>query len=182
MLPCPLRDDAELTLLEVADAKELFTLCDRNRGRLGEFLPWIESTHSPGDVTAFLTSAAEQHRDGLGFHAGIRVGGRLAGCAGMHPIDVPNRSVAIGYWIDRKAEGQGLITLAAGALVRLCFAEYGLHRVEIRCATHNHRSRAVPLRLGFREEGILRGSQQVGGRFFDQYVFGRLATDAGPLG
>lgn len=178
MLPCRLRDDAELTLLGLADAPELFALCDRNRDRLGEFLPWIDSTHSPADVTAFLAAAADQYRAGLGCHAALRWRGNLAGCAGLHPIDLANRSVAIGYWVDRDAEGQGLVTLAAAALVRICFTHYGLHRVEIRCATHNHRSRAVPLRLGFREEGVLQGAQLVRGRFLDQVVFGKLATDA----
>ena len=159
------------------DADELFALIDRNRGRLGEYLPWVHSTQAPADVATFLRSAASQHAAGLGFHAGIEVDGRLAGCAGMHPIDLAHGNVALGYWIDGAFEGRGLVTRATAELVRICFAGFGLRRVEIRCAAGNERSRAVPLRLGFREEGILRAAQNVNGRYLDLHVFGKLSTD-----
>jgi ribosomal-protein-serine acetyltransferase len=173
----PLAENSEMRILSPADASELFALVCRNRNRLAEYLPWVHRTQAVSDVADFLTSAAGQHAAGLGFHAGIVWDGRLAGCAGMHPIDKLHRSVALGYWIDENAEGRGLATRATAQLVHLSFAEYGLHRVEIRCAVGNHRSRAIPLRLGFREEGILRHAQLVDGRWFDLHIFGRLATD-----
>ena len=177
MLRWPLSDDAELKILSRQDAGELFDLVDRNRSRLGEYLPWVHQTHGVSDVAAFLVTAEEQHAAGLGFHAGILCDGRLVGCAGMHPIDRAHSSVALGYWVAAEVEGRGLVTRAAAELVRLSFADYGLHRVEIRCAAGNHRSRAVALRLGFREEGLLRGAQLVNGRWLDLHVFGRLAGD-----
>lgn len=173
-LPSP---GAVLRRLHPDDAEALFVLCERNRERLGAYLPWIHRTRAVADVEAFLRGATAQHDAGLGFHAGIAVDGQLVGCAGMHAIDLEHRSVALGYWIDAAAEGRGLVTQAAAQLVRLCFAEYGLHRVEIRCAASNLRSRAVPLRLGFHEEGLLRAAQWVNGVPLDQYVFSKLATD-----
>ena len=50
-----------------------------------------------------------------------------------------------------------------------------LHRVEIRVATGNARSRAIPERLGFRREGTLRGAERHGERFLDLDVFALLA-------
>lgn len=177
MLPRPITNHAELSLLTASDAAELFALCLRNRERLGEFLPWADATQSPADVARFIESAAAQYNAGLGLHAGIREGKKLLGCVGMHPIDTANRSAAIGYWIDMDAGGFGLASAAVEGLVRICFEHYQLHRVEIRCATHNRRSQALAERLGFRQEGILRGAQLVRGQYLDQYVYGRLATD-----
>ena len=174
----PLGDDAELRILEPGDAADLFALVDRNRARLGRYLPWVDTTQAVPDVAAFLASAAAQHGSGLGFHAAIAVSGRVAGCAGMHPIDTAHSSVALGYWIDQDSQGQGLVTRATSELVRICFRDYRLHRVEIRCAVDNHRSCAVPKRLGFRQEGLLRGAQLVQGRWLDLLVFGKLAGDA----
>ncbi len=174
----PLGEGAELRILEPGDAEELFTLVGRNRARLGEYLPWVHATQAVADVAGFLESAGAQHAAGLGFHAAITWCGRVAGCAGMHPIDAAHSNVALGYWIDQDFQGRGLVTRATAALVRICFQDYRLHRVEIRCAVDNHRSRAVPLRLGFRQEGMLRGAQSVNGRWLDLLVFGKLAGDA----
>ena len=174
----PLGDGAELRILEPGDAEDLFAMVGRNRDRLGEYLPWVHTTQAVPDVAAFLASAQAQHAAGLGFHAAITLSGRVAGCAGMHPIDQVHRNVALGYWIDRDFQGQGLVTRATAELVRLCFEDYRLRRVEIRCAVDNRRSCAVPLRLGFRQEGLLRQAQLVNGRWLDLLVFGKLAGDA----
>ena len=174
----PLGDDAELRILEPGDAGDLFLLVGRNRERLGQYLPWVHTTRAVPDVAAFLASAAAQHAAGLGFHAAITVSGRVAGCAGMHPIDQTHRNVALGYWIDQDFQGKGLVTRATAELVRICFQDYCLHRLEIRCAVDNHRSCAVPRRLGFRQEGMLRGAQLVQDRWLDLLVFGKLAGDA----
>ena len=103
--------------------------------------------------------------------------GRLAGCVGLHGIDRSHLSTAIGYWIAGEFEGRGLMTRAVRVLVEHAFGDLGLHRVEIRCAVGNARSRAIPERLGFRQEGILRGAERAAGRHLDIAVYGRLATD-----
>ena len=55
----------------------------------------------------------------------------------------------------------------------------GLHRVEIRCAIDNHRSRAVPHRLGFRLEGQMREAEWLYNHWVDHAVYAGLATDHG---
>jgi ribosomal-protein-serine acetyltransferase len=172
-----LGNGAEVRLLERGHAGELFTLCDQNRDRLHPWLPWIDQTHSAGDVERFIESALAQFAAGLGFHAGLFHDGAMAGCIGMHPIDRQHKNVSLGYWVGSAFEGRGLITRAVAAVTTHCFDDLGLHRVEIRCAVENVRSRAVAERLGFQREGVLRGAQFAGGRWLDLYLFGKLATD-----
>jgi ribosomal-protein-serine acetyltransferase len=52
-----------------------------------------------------------------------------------------------------------------------------LNRVEIRAAVANERSRAIPRRLGFTEEGVLRQAERVGDRFVDHVLYAMLAED-----
>lgn len=177
MLLFPLPPDAELRLLERQHAEELFALCDANRARLAQYLPWIDATAGVEDTVAFIEQALAQFTAGDGFHGGIWCEGRLAGCIGMHQIDWQNDSVALGYWVAEEFGGRGLVTRAAAAVTRYALQELKLHRVEIRCAVDNHRSRRVAERLGFQLEGTLRGAQKIRNRYHDQFIFSRLATD-----
>jgi ribosomal-protein-serine acetyltransferase len=92
-------------------------------------------------------------------------------------IDRVARNAIIGYWLAEEYEGRGLITRAVRALIDHAFGEWQLHRVEIRAAAENVRSRAVPERLGFTQEGVLREAELVGGEYQDLVVYGLVATD-----
>ena len=52
-----------------------------------------------------------------------------------------------------------------------------MHRVEIRCATGNTRSCAIPQRLGFTRECVLREAEWVNDRFLDLVVWSLLEQD-----
>ena len=102
--------------------------------------------------------------------------GRLAGVIGIHAVSWIHRSTSIGYWIGAHAGGRGLITDAVRCLVSHLF-DRGLYRVEIRASVRNHRSRAIPERLGFELEGVLRGAEWVRGQPEDHAVYGKLAIN-----
>lgn len=170
---------AELSLFELGHAAALFAQVEANRARLRTYLPWVDDTRAVGDVQAFIRKASAQWAEGLGFHAGIWSEARLAGAIGMHPIHRGNKSCSLGYWIGQEFEGRGLVTAACRAVVDYCFRDCGLHRVEIHCATTNTRSCAIPERLGFHLEGVLRQAQWAGGNWLDIRVYGKLADEHG---
>ena len=170
-------EDIELRILEIRHVPELFTLTDGNRKHLVEWLPWVRETHSAADTERFVRAALRQFADGDGFHAGIWYQGELSGAIGLHRIDWFNRNVSLGYWVSADRQGKGLATAATSAVVEYSFTELDLHRVEIRCGLENHKSRAIPQKLGFRQEGVLRAAQWLGDRWTDIVVYGRLATD-----
>jgi ribosomal-protein-serine acetyltransferase len=49
-----------------------------------------------------------------------------------------------------------------------------LQKVDIRCASGNRRSRAIPERLGFTHEGTLRQAERVYEAWFDHEVYALL--------
>src|SRR5690606_10610603 len=125
----------------------------------------------------FLDQTASYHREGRGVRMAIEIDRALAGVVGIEAVHRSNRRAAIGYWLDGAHEGRGWMTRAGRAMCDYGFGELGLNRLEIRAATGNRRSRAVPERLGFVYEGIWRQSEWLYDRFVDLAVYGMLASE-----
>ena len=159
---------------EPRDAATVFAVVERNREHLRQWLPWVDRSHSPEDIRQFILRVQAQFEADQGPNAGIWVEGVLAGNVGCHPIDWANRSCSLGYWIDAAQQGKGVITRCCTAMLDYLFGELRLHRVEIRCGTGNTRSGAIPERLGFTREGLLRQGEWVNDRWVDLVVWGIL--------
>jgi len=177
VFPKTLPGGARLRLLEERRAPEVFAAVDRDRLYLREWLPWVGANGTLDDSVEFIRKAVQQFADNEGLSAGIWCDGDFAGAIGTHAIDWTNRKVELGYWIASRFQGRGLVTDACRALLVHCFAEWKLHRVEIHCATGNRRSCAIPERLGFRLEGVLREAHLLNGRYHDLNVYAMLESE-----
>lgn len=166
-----------IRLLEEKDAAELFALTDANRKALRDWTPWVDRTLRPQDTADFIRNALQQHKDCTGLHAGLWQDGRLAGSIGYVHIDVNNRRTMLGYWLAEPYRGRGLVTRACMAMTDVAFNKLLMNRVEIYCAVDNVKSRAIPERIGFKPEGILRQHEWVNDRFLDIVAYGVLASE-----
>lgn len=165
-------ENTELRLLELRHADQLFQLTDKSRESLREWLPWLDFTRTVADSKNFIGVTLQQFSRNDGFQAGIWYNGELAGVIGLHGVNWSNKSTSIGYWLGTGFEGRGLMTKACKAVVDHCFNELGLNRIEIRTATENVKSAAIPQRLGFKQEGRLEQAEWLYNKFVDHYVFG----------
>ncbi len=177
MFRANVRPGLELRLLEERHGEALFALTNKERGRLREWLPWVDSTETADDTLAFIRSSLEQFARNEGVTAGIWNNHALAGVIGTHKIDWANKKVEIGYWLAREFEGQGIITEACRAMVTYLLHDLDLNRVAILCATGNSKSCAIPTRLGFAFEGTLREGEWCSDRFLDLNVYSMLKRD-----
>ncbi|MGD1070649.1 MAG: GNAT family protein [Bryobacteraceae bacterium] len=169
--------DLELRPVRLEDAADLFAAIDRNRERLRQWLPWVGTSYSREDVYLFIAERERENQLGTALTTTIWKDGVLCGSIGLHKIDFRHRSTSIGYWIDGEYEGRGIVLRACRAIVTEGFRNYGLHRIEIRCATGNQRSGALPRKLGFVEEGILREAEWLHDHWVDLRVFSMLEQD-----
>lgn len=163
----------ELRLLEERHAEQVYSLIVENRERHPELDKnfSLENTHEKirHDLALFAQNK--------GLIVGIWYEGKLAGTVRYHEIDWSNRMTELGYWVGVEFEGKGLVTKTCRALIDYAFNELGLNRMIISCATENQKSRAVPERLGFTQEGILRQSEWLRDHFVDMVVYGLLASE-----
>jgi ribosomal-protein-serine acetyltransferase len=167
----------ELRLLELEHAEELFRVIDANRASLRQWLPWLDLSNSPEDTAEHIRQSIERFETLNGFSAGIWVDGQLCGAIGLHAIDARHRHSSIGYWLAAAARGTGVMTQACRAVIGAGFRHYGLHRIEIRCATGNHKSGAIPRRLGFTYEGTIREAEWLYDHFVDLEVHSMLEQE-----
>ena len=161
----------EIKLLESRDAAAVFAAVERDRSYLAEWLPWVPATHGVDDVVAV------QWRDNRGPQCGIWVDGALLGSIGCHAIDWTNRACSLGYWIESGRQGQGIVTRSVAAMLEYLFDTERLPRVVIQCGIANQRSCAIPERLGFTKEGVLRQAQLIGGRWLDLATWSLLEEE-----
>lgn len=170
------RPGLELRSVTESDAAELDRLIEANRHHLAPFMPWVAG-HAIEGTQAFIRAAIRQEASDDGFQAVIVCDGEIAGVAGFHRVDRPNATTSIGYWMDAKRQGQGVMTAAVSALIDHAFGALDLHRVELRIAPNNARSRAIAARLGFSEEGVLRDAERFGSEHRDLILHSLLATE-----
>ena len=69
------------------------------------------------------------------------------------------------------------MTRAVRAPIDHALGTWRLHRVEIRAAVNNTRSRAIPERLTFTQEGVAREAEQVDDRYVNLAVYSMLADE-----
>ena len=175
-LTIQLDERRSLRVLDETDAERLYAVTRSNRAYLTRWLPWAAEQTLAGTLD-FIQRVRRQLAEDDGFAVAMFVEERVVGTLGFHRLDWQNRSTSIGYWIAEAEQGQGTVTTAVSALLDRAFDNWGLNRVEIRAGVENHRSRAIPHRLGFREEGVLRQAERLGDRYVDQVVYAILAAD-----
>ena len=84
----------------------------------------------------------------------------------------------IGYWVDQRLAGRGIIPTAVALAVDYCFAVMRLHRIEIAIRPENERSlRVVEPSCGFRPEGLRPRYLHIDGDWRDHLVFALNAEE-----
>lgn len=169
--------EVELKMLGFQDTETLFRLTDMNRQYLREWMPWIDGTKTPEDSRLFIEGTRKRWAKGEGITTGIMYRGELCGVIDLHGLSWMNRKTSIGYWLAASFQGRGIMTRACRAIVDYAVHELKLHRIEICAGVHNVKSRAIPERLGFQQEGIARGAQLLYDRYIDLAVYSVLADE-----
>ena len=170
-------ENLQLRLLEEFHAKELFRLIDNDRLYLRDWLPWLDTQQGIDDSLQFIRIVREQYFSGESLTLGIWHDDALCGVISFAKFDWPNKTGMIGYWLASASQGKGIMTEACRAMINHGFDGLKLHRIEIRCATGNAKSRAIPMRLGLTQEGTLRDGEWLYDHFVDIIVYSVLAPD-----
>ncbi|WP_208729767.1 GNAT family N-acetyltransferase [Corallococcus exercitus] len=90
-----------------------------------------------------------------------------------------DRRAEVGYMVSRALWGQGVMTGILPELIRFGFEHMNLHRIEGMVNVRNTASHRALTRMGFQQEGVLRGYQADGnGGGFNDMLLLALLEDA----
>lgn len=171
--------DSELRLKPVAlsDAPVLFELVDRNRAHLRQWLPWLDFNQTIMDSVSFIERSIKLSDENKGLVTLIMHKGHMCGVVGFNQIDSLNKSCEIGYWLAETEQKLGIMSRSTQALIEYAFNDLQMNRIGIAAAVQNSKSRAIPERLGFTAEGIIREAEWLYDNFVDLVQYSLLHSE-----
>ena len=114
--------------------------------------------------------------EGDGFESGIRYKGKLVD-GRYSSSELGKKAASLGYYLAEDAGGKGIMTRSVKAVLHYAFENLKLNKMEIRCGVENVKSRAIPERLGFKLDGVLRDEEWLYDHFHDVAVYSLLASE-----
>ena len=177
MKPIELIVDENIRLKEIGfeHLRPIFNTIDSQRDYLGEWLPFVELTKDIYFTNQFIENYLNSDKINLTF--AITYQKQFAGLIGLKDTDLDNQKTEIGYWLSENHQGRGIITNSCKTLIDYVFGNMNINRIQIKAATENLKSRAIPERIGFKQEGIERDGELHTRGFVDLAIYSLLKKE-----
>lgn len=116
----------------------------------------------------------DKEGDALVLAVELKETGRVIGDVLLHWLSEEHRQGEIGFIFHPDFQGRGYASEATREMLRIGFADLGLHRVVGRCEAANMASARLMERLGMRQEAHFRENEFVKDKWDDELVFAML--------
>jgi ribosomal-protein-alanine N-acetyltransferase len=137
-----------------------------------------DDRHTVGVYLAMLRAGRREARAGRSLPFAVTHDGALVGQVTLSTVvRGAFDSASVGYWVDERVAGRGVVPTALALVLDHCFREVGLHRVEANVRPENAPSLRVVRKLGMREEGLHRRYLFIDGDWRDHLAFALLRED-----
>ena len=134
---------------------------------------------SPATFVTMTRRLRREARGGRGMPFSVLYRGEFVGQLNASNIIRGSlHSASLGYWIDSKVAGWGIMPTAVALVSDHCFWTVGLHRIEVNIRPENTASRRVVEKLGFREEGMRRRFLHIAGDWRDHISYALTRDEA----
>lgn len=168
-----------LRRLTLDDAPDVFAYA--SDPEVTRFLLWDTHASLEDSVKFIQWSMVRYEKDEAGeWGIILKETGRLIGCMGIVKLNSAHFCAEIGYVLSRTHWRKGYMPEALRRLVRFCFEDLGLNRVEAVHAVENGASGRVMQKAGMSYEGTLRQKAFTKGRFWDVKSYSVLKSDEMP--
>lgn len=170
-------DELELVFPSEDSLEEGYSVIMANYDHLRPSTHWLDESFTLDTARKFYQRNVQKFESGEEIHLRLVFNGKIVGGIDLFEINSRHRSAEIGYWLSKDQTGRGLVTRSVTRLLEHAFDELKLNRVAIKCVPENLKSRAIPEKLGFVQEGIERQSGWLHTRFVDHVVYSLVADE-----
>lgn len=136
---------------------------DRGESLITEIFDWAERIYT--------------HKTGLRWAITVPPDDRLVGTCGLHLLDRTNRRTDIGYDLHPDHWRKGLMSEVVREVLRFCFEDLALHRVQADVTEGNQASAGLLRKVGFTQEGTWRETVYSRGQHHSLWQFGLLSHE-----
>lgn len=132
----------------------------------------------PATFKGLVRRLSRLAREGQAMPFAVLVDDEFAGQVTVNNIVRGSAQFAsIGYWIDQRFAGRGVMPLAVAMAIDHCFIIAGLHRIEIAIRPENTNSLRVVQKLGINQCGMAPRYLHIDGDWRDHLLFGITAEE-----
>lgn len=140
--------DLFLKLVTLEDAETILELVTANREFLGKWVAWANDKYDEAFNKQFIQHNLDAYDAGTAYAMGIYSEGKLVGVVDIRNLD-EKEDPEVGYWLVEEAQGKGLATISAQALIDYAKQRHGIKKVVLHTMKNNDASSRVAERLGF---------------------------------
>ena len=135
----------------------------------------VAEIDEPGVVAQVVAGQVDEMARGRALHWAIRTlaDGAFIGTCDLSDIDRRHRRAEVGFMLDHESWGNGYAREAMTAVTAYAASD-GIRRLLARTQLGNRRSDSLLTKLGFEEEGMLKGYVERDGERRDCRLFGLL--------
>lgn len=162
----------------IKTAQAIFSVIDKCRNEFLPWLGWVKHTNSADDSLKFLETVDNDWKDNNQFVYEIVLNDRLIGLISIINIAWQHKRAEIGYWLDTEHTKKGYMSEAVNLIEKELFNQ-GFNKIVIHTDVLNTKSANIPIRLGYKLEGILQQEiySEPNNRFRDRNVFAKLKNN-----
>jgi ribosomal-protein-alanine N-acetyltransferase len=168
------RDDIRLRLIRAGDAPDLLRYSVENRTHLKRWEPSrAASFHTLDAMHARLDAVLRSHAAHTALHLVLdRPGasGIVGECNFTNIVRGPFQACHLGFSIDAREEGRGLMAAALRLAIAHAFEVLQLHRIMANHRPENTRSAVLLAHLGFEREGLAKRYLKIDGAWADHVL------------
>lgn len=139
-----------------SDASEMQAAVLESVGHIRPWLDWCTPSYRLSDAVNWTQDAAFKWQAGLDYRFVIeeQESGMMLGSVAIRTVCRTNGVGDLGYWLRKRALGQGNCTRAVKLAIEYGFEQLGFQRIEMRILPDNVASNAAAFRLGASFDGL----------------------------